>query len=286
MIMTLIEYAVKIALFSFCVWLGPIMKGKPFIAFWLWIKDKIAEDRKLFPGYGFYAYVGLGGSGKTLSMVEYLESVKRRYPKVKIYTNFDFDLADGKFDKWEQLIDLENFEFKQVSEERYNQLRDRHRAMYKGKFYEKINNGVIFGFDEIHMTLDSRKWKSAPEDLLYYISQQRKNHKMIICSAQVFTRMNVILREQTNYIVECKAWFSGRLIFNRYYHTETYIPPVERRGQKKKIRPAKKYSFIAWDKTRKLYDTEQVMVDLLNNNKTNDQQLLEQIRDWFSDLVK
>ena len=49
----------------------------------------------------------------------------------------------------------------------------------------KRNHGVIFGFDEIHLTFESTKWEDAPDNLLDYISQQRKFHKLILGSSQV-----------------------------------------------------------------------------------------------------
>ena len=83
-----------------------MMKFKPIIALVLGIVDFIKLDKKKFRGFGFWLYCGLGGSGKTISMVEYLNRMHKKYPKLKIYTNFNYKYADGKITSWQDLIDL------------------------------------------------------------------------------------------------------------------------------------------------------------------------------------
>lgn len=90
-----------------------------FKAIPLFIKDLIGMDRKVFPGYGFWCFCGLGGSGKTLSMVDYLLIIKAKYPKVKILTNFSFDLADGKIETWRDLLETTNYSIEEITEKEY-----------------------------------------------------------------------------------------------------------------------------------------------------------------------
>lgn len=227
-------------------------KGKPFISTFLAIKDFILLDKKKFRGYGFWLYCGLGGSGKTLSMVEYLNRMHFKYPKVKIYTNFNYKYADGKIESWRDLIESENGD-----------------------------DGMIFGFDEIHLTFASQNWADCPSNMLDYISQQRKLRKQIVASSQVFTRIDKKLREQTNYVIECKSILMGRWIFNRAFHTEEYLANDEKgdKGQKKRNR-AWRYNFIAWDKIRNSYDTMQLMKQLhtgKSKKEQNKEALLEML---------
>lgn len=260
------------------------MKGKPVIAICLAVVDYIKLDKKAFRGYGFWCFCGLGGSGKTLSMVDYLLAMKRRYPKLKIYTNFTFDLADGYIKNWQELVQLQNFELIEIKEKKYNKLRTEYKRLIDGKFYEIVNNGILFGFDEIQMWLASQNWKKAPEDLLYSVSQSRKFHKMVIASSQVYTRINVILREQTNFIIECKSMFLGRLIFTKSYHTATYIPPTERAGQKKRMKAVKRYSYVAYDGIRNKYDTGQVMQSLVDE-ATTESMLLQALQESLKNII-
>lgn len=125
------------------------------------------------------------------------------------------------------------------------------------------------------MTLASDNWKSRPDDLLYYISQQRKMHKQILASSQVFTRIDKTLREQTNFVIECKSLLLGRMVINKYYHTEEYICNNEKKDKGTKRRKVTKYRiFIASDKIRNTYDTEEIMKDL-KSGKSIDKQLTD-----------
>ena len=251
-------------------------------AFPLFIKDFIAMDKKEFIGYGFHIFCGLGGSGKTISIVNYLLAMKQKYPKLKIYTNFYFPAGDGIIKNWKDLIEITNYEEIEITQEEYEKLKkckpNKEGVEYyiqDNLYYKVINHGVLFGFDEIHMTLNSDKWKDRPDDLLYYISQQRKMHKQIVASSQVFTRIDKILREQTNFVVECNSFLLGRLVVNRYYHTEEYIANDEKKDKGNKKRKVAKYNiFIAKDFIRNSYDTEEIMKDL-KLGKSKEKQLVD-----------
>lgn len=251
-------------------------------AFPLFIKDFITMNKKEFRGYGFHIFCGLGGSGKTISIVNYLLAMKQKYSKLKIYTNFFFPAGDGIIKNWKDLIEITNYEEIEILKEEYEKLK-KYKPNKEGKefyikdekFFKIINHGVLFGFDEIHMTLNSDKWKDRPDDLLYYISQQRKMHKQIVASSQVFTRIDKILREQTNFVVECNSFLLGRLVVNRYYHTEEYIANDEKKDKGNKKRKVAKYNiFIAKDFIRNSYDTEEIMKDL-KLGKSKEKQLVD-----------
>ncbi len=255
----------------------------------LFIKDLIRLERKIFRGYGFWMYCGLGGSGKTISMVEYLTRMKKKYPKVKILTNFDFKFSDGKIENWEDLIKTENIETVELSEEEYNKhLKLNRKGLFiqknsEGniKYYRKINHGVIFGFDEIHLTFESTKWANAPDNLLDYISQQRKLHKQIVGSSQVFTRINKKLREQTNFVIECKSIFFGRLVMQKFFNTAEYICNDEKMDSgNKRRKPIKRHCFVATDYIRELYNTEQIMKEL-SVGKSEDKVFLDKISKYM-----
>ena len=236
----------------------------------LFIKDIYRMDKTVFRGYGFWGFVGLGGSGKTLSIVDYLIMMREKYPKVKILTNFECAVADGKINSWQDLLQVDNIEIVEITEKEYYKYKKwGNRKIWieviedELFFFEEKNNGVIYGFDEIHLTFESTKWEDAPDNLLDYISQQRKLHKQIVASSQVFTRINKKLREQTNYVVECKSFLLGRLIINKYYYTAEYIANDEKfdRGSRKR-RTVKRDVFVAYDKIRNKYNTEEIMKEL------------------------
>lgn len=151
-------------------------------------------------------------------------------------SNFNCELADRKIQSWRDLLDTVNINTYEITRKEYDKrtrwgqdhvfmtIDDNSMIHYK----KTVNDGVIYAFDEIHLTFESTKWQDAPDNLLDYISQQRKYHKQIVSSSQVFTRINKKLREQTNYVVECKSIFRGRLVINSYYRTVEYIANDEK----------------------------------------------------------
>lgn len=263
---------------------------KFFIALPLFIKDIIRSDKNVFHGYGFWAFCGLGGSGKTLSIVEYLIRIKKRYPNVLVLSNFNCDLADRQITSWKDLLDITNINTYEITMKEYDKrvkwgqkhifmtVDDNNIIHYK----KTVNDGVIYAFDEIHLTFESTKWQDAPENLLDYISQQRKYHKQIVSSSQVFTRINKKLREQTNYVVECKSIFRGRLVINSYYKTVEYIANDEKMDKGSRKRKVKKrYVFVAYDNIRNKYNTEQIMKEI-QTSKSNDKMLIDLLKKGWS----
>lgn len=273
-----IKFILKAAVVLF-VAVNVFMQGKPAIAIVLAIIDFIKSDKKQFKGFGFWLYCGLGGSGKTLSMVEYLTRMKKRYPRVKILTNFNFKYADGRIESWEDIINTENFVLDPISKEEYDKTDTYNRVELDGKYYKKHHYGVIFGFDEIHLTFASQKWASCPDNMLEYISQQRKLHKQIVASSQVFTRIDVKLREQTNYVIECNSIFGGRLVFNKFFTTDQYLAAKDAKdnGRRRRKR-SKRYSFVGYNSIRENYDTMQVMRDL-SAGKSEDAMFADKLRE-------
>ena len=244
---------------------------KFFKALPLFIKDIIRSDKGVFRGYGFWVFCGLGGSGKTISIVEYLSRIKEKFPNVVIKSNFDLSIADGKIEGWKDLLQTTNINTYEISIKEFDKrMRWGQKHIFMAldsnntiHYYKTINDGVIFAFDEIQLTFESTNWQDAPENLLDYISQQRKLHKQIVSSSQVFTRINKKLREQTNFVIECSSVLRGRLVVNRYYRTVEYIANDEKMDKGSRKRKVKKrYCYIATDSIRKKYNTEQIMKDL------------------------
>lgn len=204
-------------------------------------KDIFRETREkdkdpVFNLYGVYLFCGRVGTGKTISMVNRARDIKKRFPKVKIYSNFRCKIADGLITCWQDVLDIQNID------------------------ENNVNQGVLFLFDEIHLTFDSQSWKSAPANLLEYISLQRHFHKCIFGASQVWSRVNKIIREQSDFIVECKTFFGKRLIRNVVYEQEEYLINGDQKEAGQRKRPhIDRYCFFASDKLRSLYNTDEII---------------------------
>ena len=183
--------------------------------------------RKGFREYGFTMYCGRQGSGKTISVVEYLERMKLKYPGCQIYTNFGYVHQDAPLSGWEQLMDIRD------------------------------ESGVIFAIDEIHSEFSTRAWNAFPPELLREISQQRKQKVKIVGTAQAYKDVVVQIRRQCFDVVESRT-VAGRWTFQRCFDAEDYNCFVESNAtaeKKFKIRRKYRRSFVQTDDIRGLYNT-------------------------------
>lgn len=139
--------------------------------FWL---DRFNAVPGEFKEYGLHLFCGEQGSGKSTSVVDLLLfRWKKMYPKLKIYTNMEYKYEDGQITHWKDLL----------SEKRNN-------SVY----------GVVNVIDEIQGWFSSLQSKDFPPEMLSEISQQRKQRKVILGTAQVFGRVAKPIREQTSFV--------------------------------------------------------------------------------------
>lgn len=180
---------------------------------------------RTFNEYGLTIFCGRQGAGKTVAMTEYLERMRRKYPKVKIVTNFGYVHEDFPMTSWEELFNVRNG-----------------------------TDGVIFAIDEIQNEYNSNAWKTFPEGLLSEITQQRKQKIKIVATSQVFTRVVKPLREQTFEVVECRT-LAGRWTFTKAFDAEDYNAVIDNPEKKERLRRLYRRNFVQDKKIRELYDS-------------------------------
>lgn len=204
------------------------IKFKPY-SFIRWViydlKQKRCSTSKYFEEYGFTIFCGPQGSGKTVSMIEYLERMRKKYPNVLIVTNFTYKYMYKRMEDWRDLFEIRNG-----------------------------TDGVIFAIDEIHSEYSSSSWKDFPESLLSEISQQRKQRIKIVSTAQVYSRVAKPIREQTFSVVMCATYFK-RWTFCREYEAAEFGTSDNPYIVKKKIRPINKWNYVHSNLLRSCYDT-------------------------------
>lgn len=188
--------------------------------FWL---DRFTRKADEFCEYGLHLFCGEQGSGKTTSVVDLLlNKWSKMYPRLKIYTNMDYKYENGKITHWKDLLRSE-----------------RNNGIY----------GVVNVIDEISSWFSSLQSKDFPPEMLGEISQQRKQRKVIVGTAQIFGRVAKPIREQTTFVY-LPFTIAGCLTFVRvskpiYYDEETFT-------FKRYIRT---YFFVHTPKLRSAFDT-------------------------------
>lgn len=191
-----------------------------------------------FDLYGLTIFCGRQGGGKTISMVEYLDRMKDKFPECKIVTNFNYIRQDLPFVDWRQFTEVRNG-----------------------------LDGVIFAIDELQNEYNSNTWQDFPEELLSTVTMQRKQRIKIVATSQVFTRVVKQLREQCYEVVECKT-ILGRWTRQKCFDADDYNAIVDNLTPERKFKTRKKwkYSFIQSNNIRALFDSYAV-VDSIKNKE-------------------
>lgn len=132
---------------------------------------------------GLLTFCGAQGEGKTLSAVNYLKQLIDFYPKSILVTNTEIKGLPE--------------DYKVIMYKNLNELI---------KYFEIINNGeygVIYFIDEIQVLFNALLKRGMNVEVLEVISQQRKQRKHIIGTAQVFMKIDKVFREQMKNVVIC-----------------------------------------------------------------------------------
>lgn len=130
---------------------------------------------------GIWIFTGPQGEGKTLSAVQCLKEVCKTYPKAIVCTN----------------LDVKGIENVIIPFEDYSQLKTLSNGIY----------GIIFFLDEIHVLWNSLESKDIPISEMACFCQMRKDRRVIIGTSQVYSRIAKPIREQLQYIIDCKNYF-------------------------------------------------------------------------------
>ena len=130
---------------------------------------------------GIWVFCGFQGSGKTLSAVQCLQRICKKYPKAIVVTN----------------MEVKGIKNPVVQFEDYSQLAQMSNGIY----------GIIFFLDELHVLWNSLESKEIPFSEMACFCQMRKDRRVIIGTAQVKNRIAKPIREHLQYIIECKNYF-------------------------------------------------------------------------------
>ena len=186
------------------------------------IHDRFHLDPDEFTESGLHLFVGEQGSGKTISLVHYINQLKAKFPKSQVRTNMFYRYENGRISSWEDLV--------------------------------FINNGTlgqIDVLDEIHQWFNSLESKNFPPEMLSEISQQRKQRKVILGTAQIWQRVAKPIREQVKYVYK-PITIAGSLTIVRKYK-----PIVVDDGSIDDLKLRSIYFFVHDDNIRNSFDTYQ-----------------------------
>lgn len=186
------------------------------------VYDYLNKNPYDFNEYGIHMVCGEQGAGKTITAVYLLQKWKKKYPDLKIYSNSFLNFQNGDLTHWKQLLTRSNGV-----------------------------KGVANFIDEIHTWFSSSESKDLPPEVLGEISQQRKQRKAIVGTAQVFGKIAKPLREQTHYVYRPRTFF-GCLTVVFKASANSYDAEKDRFKKSKGF-----FIFVHTKELREAYDTYQ-----------------------------
>ena len=187
----------------------------------IFVYDFMTRDPDAFPDYGVHIIAGKQGCGKTLTMTYLLREYQKKYPKLKVKTNYNYSNEDSDITHWKDIIDSTN-------------------GIY----------GEVDAIDELQNWFSSMQSKDFPPEMLQEVTQQRKQRKIILGTSQVFNRLSKQLREQTYLLYEPHTFFG---CFTLVVKFEPIIKADSAVTTEKKFRGC--FCFVHTQELRDSYDT-------------------------------
>lgn len=192
--------------------------------------DLVNRQSGFFREQGLIIYEGPQGSGKTSAMIHDASKLLDKYPNCKCISNCEFSRQNEPLKHWKKLVH------------------------YKNGIY-----GVIAIIDELQNWFSSNQSKDFPPEMLSVITQNRKNRRVIMGTAQSFYMLAKAIRTQT---VEVRSCFTlaGCVTF-----VKRKAPVVDSDGQVIDWKFRGMYFFVHDEKLRKSYDTWKVIESLVKS---------------------
>lgn len=191
------------------------------------VNDYFTRPADFFRPQGLIIFTGRQGRGKTISMVEYMRYLQDCYPMAKCITNLAYKYQDDELTDWRQLTD-----------------------------YKNGVKGVIVGMDELQNWFGSNQSKNFPPEMLSVITQNRKNRRVILGTAQNFYLLAKAIRSQTTEVRECTT-IAGCFTF-----VIRKEPFLDDKGDVKEWKMRGCYWYVHTPRIRDSYDTYKVIESL------------------------
>lgn len=185
-----------------------------------YVQDIFSQKPDFFRPQGLVVFTGRQGNGKTSSAIQYALQLHDCYPAAKIISNTKVNFADADLKHWKQLVS-----------------------------YKNSHKGVIVIMDELQNWFSSNQSRNFPPEMLSVITQNRKNRRVILGTAQNFYLLAKAIRSQTTEVRQCFT-FAGVLtvVIRRE-------PIVDNDGDVKDMKYRGMYFYVHSDRLRCAYDT-------------------------------
>lgn len=185
-----------------------------------YVQDIFNQKPDFFKPQGLVVFTGRQGNGKTSSAIQYAMELRDTYPECKVISNTKVNFADADLSHWRQLVS-----------------------------YKNSHKGVVVIMDELQNWFSSNQSRNFPPEMLSVITQNRKNRRVILGTAQNFYLLAKAIRSQTTEVRQCFT-FAGVLtvVIKRE-------PVVDNDGDVKQMKYRGMYFYVHSERLRGAYDT-------------------------------
>ena len=216
------------------------------------IRRKLRLYKEFF-GWGIHLYTGRFGSGKTITMCQYAYNLCLKYPQLSILTNLKLD----NFPEHTLIIHLNH------ATDILNAPRD-----------------CLVLIDEIGTIFNSRDFssgqKAVPKPLFQHLCQCRKRNMMILGTVQKYNLLDKQIRDISADVNVCVPFLSHpytRSVKVYTYDVDEYDMYMSNRMYNPRCSSKKMY--IQSNLYRNLYNTEQLIDNMLKDDYISDKEILE-----------
>lgn len=188
------------------------------------VEDKFNQDPDFFTHQGLIIFEGRQGYGKSVAMVHEAMQLQEEFPLAKCTSNLAYTQEDMPLKDWRMLIN-----------------------------YKNGIKGVIVMMDELQNWFSSNDSKNFPPEMLQVITQNRKNRRVILGTAQNFYLLSKAIRTQTTEVRRCVTLLGCITIVRRFE------PILDSQGDVLEWKNKGMYFFVHDKKLRESYDTYKVI---------------------------
>lgn len=188
------------------------------------VEDKFNQDPDFFTHQGLIIFEGRQGNGKSVAMVHEAMQLQEEFPLAKCTSNLAYTQEDMPLKDWHMLINFKNG-----------------------------IKGVIVLMDELQNWFSSNDSKNFPPEMLQVITQNRKNRRVILGTAQNFYLLSKAIRTQTTEVRRCVTLLGCITIVRRFE------PILDAQGDVLEWKNRGMYFFVHDKKLRESYDTYKVI---------------------------
>lgn len=188
-----------------------------------YVYDVLTKPAYFFPRQGLVIFEGVQGSGKTSSMVNELDIIRKMHPYAEILSNFDYKYQNEELEHWKQLLNYENSTNTQA--------------------------GVVCAIDELQNWFNSKDSKNFDPQMLSIITQNRKNRRLILGTAQQFYMLAKDIRTQCTEVRHCTTFLGCLTVVHKRQ------PIVDSSGDVVEWKNKGFYFWVHSKETRENYDT-------------------------------